>query len=200
MERPGVHEKGRRRDALYERLLAALRCLGFAGQCHLDPVVARFIRDTPAELISVCLGSNVYRHCTFSARSFVPAVTGFLQTVRDGHPDTPLVVMTPIVYPTGEREPNAVGLTLADIRALLHEAVDVMRDCGHRGLQLVDGLGVLRPEEAHLLVDAVHPGTDGYRLMASRLGPLLRPHMARSTPRTTATDPKKPDRGQRSGV
>ncbi|MFF4600730.1 hypothetical protein [Amycolatopsis sp. NPDC001319] len=93
-----------------------MRCLGFAGQCHLDPVVARFIRDTPAELISVCLGSNVYRHCTFSARSFVPAVTGFLQTVRDGHPDTPLVVMTPIVCPTGEREPNAVGLTLADIR------------------------------------------------------------------------------------
>lgn len=157
-----------------------LRCLGFAGQCQLDPVVARFIRDTPADLISVCLGANIYRHTTFSARSLVPAVAGFLQTVRDGHPDTPLVVMTPIVYPDGEREPNGVGLTVADIRALVYEAVDVLRESGYSGLHLVDGLTVLRTEEQSLLVDRLHPGPDGYRLMASRLGPLLQPHLPTS--------------------
>ncbi len=37
-----------------------LTCLGFGGQCHLDPLVARVIRDREADLISLCLGINVY--------------------------------------------------------------------------------------------------------------------------------------------
>lgn len=150
-----------------------LRCLGFAGQCHLDPVVARFIRDSPADLISVCLGANVYRRATFSARSFGAAVTGFLQTIRDGHPDVPLVVQTPVVYPAGECEQNAVGLTIADVRELLGEAVEALRDSGYEGLRLIDGRTVLGSADQSLLADGLHPNPVGYRLMATRLEPLL---------------------------
>lgn len=154
-----------------------LRCLGFAGQCHLDPVVARFIRDSPADLISVCLGANIYRRATFSARSFGAAVTGFLQTVRDGHPETPLVVQTPIFYALGEDEPNAVGLTVTDVRELLCDAVDALRDSGYGDLHLVDGLSVFGPAERALLADGLHPEPMGYRLMATRLEPMLAAHM-----------------------
>lgn len=150
-----------------------LRCLGFAGQCQLDPVVARFIRDSPADLISVCLGANIYRRATYSARSLVGAVTGFLQTIRDGHPEVPLVVQTPVFYPAGECEPNAVGLTVTDVRELVAEAVEVLRDSGYGNVHLIDGLTVLGPGDWFLLADGVHPNQEGYRLMATRLEPLL---------------------------
>ncbi|GAB2965161.1 GDSL-type esterase/lipase family protein [Amycolatopsis acidiphila] len=150
-----------------------LRCLGFAGQCQLDPVAARFIRDSSAELISLRLGANSYRRATFSARSFGPAVTGFIQTVLDGHPGVPLVAQTPITYPGGESELNAVGLTVADLRALLVEAVEALRDSGYDNLHLIDGRTVLGPGEEAALADGLHPTADGYELMATRLTPLL---------------------------
>jgi hypothetical protein len=150
-----------------------LRCLGFAGQCQLDPVAARFIRDSPAELISLCLGVNSYRRATFSARSFGPAVTGFIQTVRDGQPGVPLVVQTPLAYPDGETKGNEVGLSVADLRAILVEAVAALRDSGYDNLHLIDGLTVLGPGEETSLADGLHPTAAGYELMATRLAPLL---------------------------
>jgi hypothetical protein len=53
-----------------------LRCLGFARQCHLDPVVARLIRDTPADLISLCVGTNIHGASSFGARTLAPALAG----------------------------------------------------------------------------------------------------------------------------
>src|SRR5690606_3736570 len=37
-----------------------LTCLGYSGECHMESMVARMIRDMPAEVISLCLGINVY--------------------------------------------------------------------------------------------------------------------------------------------
>ena len=42
-----------------------LTCLGYGGQCHLDAMVARMIRDLPADYISMCLGINVPRRIQF---------------------------------------------------------------------------------------------------------------------------------------
>ncbi|TDD44697.1 hypothetical protein E1263_40190, partial [Kribbella antibiotica] len=67
-----------------------LRCLGLSGECHLDPVVARTIRDTPARLISLCLGINIQGGATFSGRTLPGQVESFIATVRSGHPTTPI--------------------------------------------------------------------------------------------------------------
>ncbi|ADB34827.1 conserved hypothetical protein [Kribbella flavida DSM 17836] len=145
--------------------------LGFAGECQLDPVAARTIRDTPARLISLCLGINVYGGATFSGRTLPGQVESFLRTVRDGHPHTPMVVITPLVAPAVEGRPNAVGLTLDDVRACVELGARALAD---PDLQLVDGRTILTPEEAHALyADDLHPGPDGYRLLADRLAPLL---------------------------
>lgn len=159
-----------------------LRCLGFAGQCHLDPVAARFIRDSPADLISLCVGTNIHRRATFSARSFGPAVSGFIQTVRDGHPGVPLVVQTPIAYPDAETRANEAGLSLTDLRALLVEAVEALRDSGDDDIHLIDGLTVLGPGEQDSLADGVHPTADGYELMAARLAPMLATYLPQTAP------------------
>lgn len=143
------------------------RCasLGFAGECHLDPIAARTIRDLPAELISLCLGINIHGGATFSGRTLPGQVEAFIATVRGGHPQTPLVVITPLPAPDREGKPNAVGLTLDDVRDCV--------ELGARtdpGVQVIDGRTILSADEARALyADEVHPGPDGYRLIGERL-------------------------------
>ena len=80
--------------------------LGFAGNAMLDPFVARAIRDRPADLISLKLGINIVNTDALRERAFGPAVHGFLDTIRDGHPDVPVIVITPIVCPAVESAPG----------------------------------------------------------------------------------------------
>lgn len=63
-----------------------LTSFGFASTALFDPPVARLIRDRPADVISLCLGINVLHTDTFNRRSLVPAVIGFLDTIREGRP------------------------------------------------------------------------------------------------------------------
>lgn len=148
-----------------------LTAMGFAGECHLDPIAARTIRDTPARLISLCLGINIYGGATFSGRTLSGQVESFLHTVRDGHPHTPIILITPIIAPEHEGKPNEVGLTLDDVRACIELGARSLND---PDLQLIDGRTVLTDEEARALyADDLHPGPDGYRLIADRLAPLL---------------------------
>jgi hypothetical protein len=148
-----------------------LVALGLAGECHLDPIAARTIRDTPARLISLCLGINIYGGETFNGRTLPGQVEAFLRTVRDGHPHTPIVVITPLAAPNIEGKPNAVGLTLDDIRACVALGARTLAD---PDLQLIDGRTILTPEEAQShYTDDVHPNPAGYHLIAQRLAPLL---------------------------
>ena len=148
-----------------------LVALGFAGECHLDPIAARTIRDTPARLISLCLGINIYGGETFGGRTLPGQVESFLATVRDGHPHTPIVVITPLYAPNVEGQPNALGLTLDDVRTCVELGA---RALGDPHLQLIDGRTVLTVEEAQALyADDLHPGPEGYRLIGERLASLL---------------------------
>ncbi|WP_432028966.1 GDSL-type esterase/lipase family protein [Streptomyces sp. 1222.5] len=89
--------------------------LGLGGSALLDPFTARALRDTPADLISVKIGINVVNTDLMRLRAFGPAVHGFLDTVREGHPATPLLVVSPILCPIHEDTP---GPTLPDLSAL----------------------------------------------------------------------------------
>jgi hypothetical protein len=89
--------------------------LGFGGSALLDPFTARVLRDTPADLISVKIGINLVNTDVMRLRAFTPAVHGFLDTVRDGHPTAPLLVVSPILCPIHEDTP---GPSAADLSAL----------------------------------------------------------------------------------
>ncbi|MFD8261484.1 GDSL-type esterase/lipase family protein [Streptomyces griseoluteus] len=89
--------------------------LGLGGSALLDPFTARALRDTPADLISVKLGINLVNTDLMRLRAFGPAVHGFLDTIREGHPGTPLLVVSPILCPMHEDTP---GPTMPDLAAL----------------------------------------------------------------------------------
>ncbi len=151
-----------------------LHNLGFAGEAHLDQVVAQTIRALPADLVSLELGINVYLRESFSARSWIPAVCGFVDTIREGHPDLPLAVITPLSSPTRERVPNRVGLTLAQVREHTAAAVRVLERLGDRNLHVLDGLSLVPAEEAaELLADGLHPTAEGEHVLADRIGSAL---------------------------
>ncbi|GAA4964943.1 hypothetical protein GCM10023238_35730 [Streptomyces heliomycini] len=80
--------------------------LGFGGSALVDPFTARAIRDTPADLISLKLGINVVNSDAMRLRAFAPAVHGFLDTIREGHPATPLLLVSPVLCPTHENTPD----------------------------------------------------------------------------------------------
>jgi hypothetical protein len=89
--------------------------LGFGGNALLDPFTARALRDTAADLISVKIGINLVNADLMRLRAFGPAVHGFLDTIREGHPTTPLLVVSPILCPIHEDTP---GPSAFDVSAL----------------------------------------------------------------------------------
>ncbi|ORT60780.1 GDSL-type esterase/lipase family protein [Streptomyces sp. CB03238] len=89
--------------------------LGLGGNALLDPFTARTMRDTRADLISVKIGINLVNTDLMRLRAFAPAVHGFLDTIREGHPTTPLLVVSPILCPVHEDTP---GPSAPDFTAL----------------------------------------------------------------------------------
>ncbi|MFJ4918668.1 GDSL-type esterase/lipase family protein [Streptomyces sp. NPDC088725] len=85
---------------------AELINLGLGGSALLDPFTARALRDTPADLISVKIGINLVNSDLMRLRAFTPAVHGFLDTVREGHPTAPLLVVSPIFCAIHEDTPG----------------------------------------------------------------------------------------------
>jgi lysophospholipase L1-like esterase len=167
--------------------------LGYGGSALLQPFVARMMRDIPADLISVKLGINVVNTDGFRLRTFAAAVHGFFDTIRDGHPTTPLLVVSPVLCPMHEDTPSP---TLWDLAALSRGelrfqatgdpadvangklTLNVIRDELARitaqradpNLHYLDGrelYGVADNAE-HPLPDDLHPDGPGHRRMAER--------------------------------
>lgn len=156
-----------------------LTCLGFAGECHLDPMIARTIADRPADLVTACLGINVYGQGSFNARSYLPAVLGFISAIRDGHPDIPIVLISPICSPEREETSGAAGMTLRGMREQLAEAHRLLHGHGDSNLHLVNGPDLLGEAQSDLLGDGLHPTGEGYAAIAKAIAPTLDPLLSR---------------------
>jgi hypothetical protein len=142
-----------------------LTCLGYGGQCHIDAMVARMIRDLPADYISMCLGINIQGASSLGPRAFRPAIIGAVQIVREKHPDIPLVLMSPICSPPREETANAVGFHLKGMREEVQAAAEALQAHGDKHVHYVDGLSVFGAAYVHLLPDDLHPDAEGYRVM-----------------------------------
>jgi hypothetical protein len=172
---------------------ASLTNLGFGGQCHLDQFVARTIRDVDADVISIKTGINVINRDSMRERVFTPALHGFLDTVREGKPDTPIILISPIYCPSAESRPGPTFpgrdgrfftvsghdeiregcLTLRRVREIIEEVVEQRVAGGDRALGYVDGLDLFGAADAEDLPDDLHPNAAGYVRMGERFASAL---------------------------
>ncbi|WP_189840713.1 GDSL-type esterase/lipase family protein [Streptomyces umbrinus] len=171
--------------------------LGFGGSALLDPFTARAMRDTPADLISLKIGINVVNADAMRLRAFTPAVHGFLDTIREGHPATPLLVVSPVLCPiqedtpgplapdldggtlrfkaTGDPAERAAGrLTLNVIRDELARIVE-QRAADDPNLHYLDGRDLYGEKDyaEFPLPDAVHPDPAGHRRIGENFARLV---------------------------
>ncbi|WP_232729845.1 SGNH/GDSL hydrolase family protein [Paenibacillus phocaensis] len=142
--------------------------LGFSGNCHLEPSVGRMIAGLPADLISLCVGINVYGAASLSPRTFKPALIGLIAAIRDRHPDTPLLVISPIYATDRETNENPLGFTLTAMREEIRETVKMFRRRGDKRIYYGHGLDWFGESDKEHLSDGLHPDGEGYRLMGER--------------------------------
>lgn len=169
--------------------------LGFGGSALLDPSTARTMRDLPADAISVKLGINLVNADLVRVRALAPAVHGFLDTIRDGHPTTPLLVVSSLFCGIHEDTPGpsmpdleaaregrvrfvATGdpaevargrLTLRVVREQL-AAVVAQRSVDDPHLAYLDGTELYGEADAERLPlpDGLHPDAATHRLVGER--------------------------------
>jgi hypothetical protein len=159
--------------------------LGFGGQCHLDPFVARTLRDSDAEFISIKVGINIINMDSMRERVFLPMLHGFIDTIRETKKDTPILLVSPIFCPSAEKHPgptfaNESGvfetfsghehlregcMTLEQIRQLISGFVALRQD---KNLAYLDGLSLFSQADGKDLPDALHPNPAGYIRMGDR--------------------------------
>jgi len=151
-----------------------LTCLGYGGQCHLDPMLARIIRDLPADLITLKLGINIYGAASLSLRTFKSAIIGFIQIIREKHPKTPIAVISPIYSYEREHQDNAVWYTLQKMRNDIADAVKRLITSGDTALVYYNGLELFNQQMAdENMPDNLHPNGDGYELLAEKISSIV---------------------------
>lgn len=141
-----------------------LTTLGLAGQCKLESSIAMMIRDLPADFISLKLGINTHLR-DLSPRTFPPAVIGMVRIIREKHPETPLVLCSPIYSEPRENTPGESGQTLEQMRRDIAAVVEMFRKRGDRNIHYLDGLKLCGPEDADCMPDKLHPDAEGIKLM-----------------------------------
>jgi len=169
--------------------------LGFGGGAMLDGFVARAMRDARADAISLKVGINIVNSDAMRLRAFTPAVHAFLDTIRDGHPDTPILVVSPLYCEIHEETPGpgafdtaalaegrvgfiATGdladvpagrLNLRVIRAVL-ERIVAERSESDPHLAYLNGLTLFGEDDAlaHPLPDRLHLGPAAHRIVGER--------------------------------
>lgn len=175
----------------------SLTSLGFSGNALLDYFVATTIRDKEADLISLEIGINVINHDAFRQRTFIPAVDAFLDIIRDGHPTTPIWVVSSVLCPIvetrpgptmlvgepGERRASTDGLphevergrlSLSLTRDLLKKIVDARAE-DDPNIHYLDGRELFGEAEyaAMPMKDGLHPDSDAHRHIGGRFAELV---------------------------
>jgi hypothetical protein len=123
-------------------------------------------------------------------RTFTPALEGFLDTIRDGHTTTPIVVISPITFPILENSPGPLlfvedkpgmisvppprelnishewdSLTIGKVRELIAAVVE-RRSKEDSNLYCLDGLRLFGADD--VLYDGIHPDGEGYLTIGRR--------------------------------
>ncbi|MFJ7157655.1 GDSL-type esterase/lipase family protein [Streptomyces sp. NPDC101118] len=145
--------------------------LGYAGAARGELPTAEQLAGLPADLLTLAFGTNCWSRVPFSAPLLYETTRAFLDLVRQGHPETPLLLVSPVLRPDAERVPNKLGATLGELRAAMERAARERILAGDRRLAVLPGLPLLAPEH---LADGLHPNDAGHARLGAAVARALR--------------------------
>ncbi|UNM13956.1 GDSL family lipase [Streptomyces formicae] len=145
--------------------------LGYAGAARGELATAEQLASLPAELLTLAFGTNCWSGVPYSAPLLYETTRAFVTLVRRGHPETPLLLVSPLLRPEAEATPNALGATLAELRGAMESAARDLAAAGDGRLALLPGRDLLTA--AHL-ADGLHPNDTGHARLASAVAHALR--------------------------
>ena len=140
--------------------------LGFSGAGKGEAAVARAVAEIDAAAFVLDFAQN-----NGNVDSLAQVYDPFIGILRERHPDTPIVAITPIYSAT---ETTTDGHGLEQMRALIRKVVSRRIAAGDTHLQLVEGTDLLGPSRADGLVDGTHVNDLGFQWMAEGLAERLR--------------------------
>ena len=133
--------------------------LGFGGAGKAEPEVVELVASIDACCYLFDLGKS------YGAQSH-HAYSQMLRTVRDAHPDVPIICITPI-YSTRERYSPEYSELSNHTRSVVVTAAEEVKS-----VRVMDGLTLLGEGDADgLSNDGVHPSELGFQRIAERLEP-----------------------------
>ncbi|HET9321660.1 MAG TPA: SGNH/GDSL hydrolase family protein [Bryobacteraceae bacterium] len=143
--------------------------LGFSGNGMGEPELARAVAAIDASCFVLDFAQN-----NSTVESLKEVYAPFLETIRSKHPQTPVLVITPIY---SSRESWARDSRLEGMRELIRQAAARRIAAGDDHLEIVEGTDLLGPSGGDGLVDGTHPNDLGFQWMAeglaARIGKVL---------------------------
>ncbi len=143
--------------------------LGFSGNGLGELELARTVAEVDASCFVLDFAQN-----NPTIGSLAQAYGPFLQTIRNKHPEAPILVITPIY---SAREAWSRDARLEGMRELIRKVAAERIAAGDRHLEILEGTDLIGPLRGDGLVDGTHPNDLGFQWMAeglaSRLSKLL---------------------------
>ncbi|MFJ8212197.1 GDSL-type esterase/lipase family protein [Streptomyces sp. NPDC096033] len=145
--------------------------LGYAGAARGELATAEQLASLPADALTLAFGTNCWTRVPYTAALLYETTRVFLDLVRQGHPRTPLLLVSPVLRPDAERTPNRLGATLGALRDAMERAARERIAAGDGRLALLPGRDLLGPEH---LADGLHPNDAGHRTLGLAVVTALR--------------------------
>jgi hypothetical protein len=157
---------------LARRLNRPVINLGFSGLCHMEHALAELLAELdPAMYVVDCLPNMLPKEIK---ERTVPLV----KTIREKHPDTPIVLIENLAYPQGRWNPGVEKSVELKNKILSDEYAKLRRE-SIPNIYYIKNDGLLS-NEGNATVDGVHPTDLGFWQMTNTLEPILRAILTRS--------------------
>ncbi|MEO6966748.1 MAG: SGNH/GDSL hydrolase family protein, partial [Acidobacteriaceae bacterium] len=135
--------------------------LGFSGNGKGEPALARAVASIDAAYFVLDFAQN-----NPTVESLAEVYQPFIDTIRSKHPETPILVITPIY---SAHEAQSADSKLDGMRVLIRRVAAQRIAAGDKNIQIVEGTDLIGPSRADGLVDGTHPNDLGFEWMAEGL-------------------------------
>ncbi len=141
--------------------------LGFSGNGRGEKKVALAV----AEIDAACFVMDFMAN-NRTVDSLASVYEPFIRTIREKHPETPIVLVTRI-YASRENSLLGGGELIEAKKDIIRNVAAKLITEGDENIMLLEGHALLGPGEGDGLVDGSHPNDLGFQWMAERLAPTL---------------------------